>query len=95
MNPTVVGKAVTHVSLAHRRPSAGADPSEPGSVMSCTNSLSLYFSEKYDNFFKRFYLFLEGGGKRGKHQYVVVSFAPPTGDLACNPGMCPDWELNQ
>ena len=18
---------------------------------------------------------------------------PPTGDLACNPGMCPDWEL--
>ena len=20
--------------------------------------------------------------------------APPTGDLARNPGMCPDWELN-
>ena len=20
---------------------------------------------------------------------------PPTGDLACNPGMCPGWELNQ
>ena len=20
---------------------------------------------------------------------------PPTGDLACNPGMCPDWELNR
>ena len=20
---------------------------------------------------------------------------PPTGDLACNPGMFPDWELNQ
>ena len=20
---------------------------------------------------------------------------PPTGDLACNPGMCPYWELNQ
>ena len=19
---------------------------------------------------------------------------PPTGDLACNPGMCPDWESN-
>ena len=19
---------------------------------------------------------------------------PPTRDLACNPGMCPDWELN-
>ena len=24
------------------------------------------------------------------------SHAPhPTGDPACNPGMCPDWELNQ
>ena len=29
-----------------------------------------------------------------KHQCVVVCHAPPTGDLACNPGMCPDWELN-
>ena len=25
----------------------------------------------------------------------VVSHTPPTRDLACNPGMCPDWELNQ
>ena len=26
----------------------------------------------------------------------MVSFhVPPTGILACNPGMCPDWELNQ
>ena len=24
-----------------------------------------------------------------------LSCAPPTGDLACNPGMCPDWESNQ
>ena len=30
-----------------------------------------------------------------KHRYVVTSHAPPTGDLACNPGMCPDWESNQ
>ena len=30
-----------------------------------------------------------------KHQCVVASCAPPTGDLAHNPGMCPDWELNQ
>ena len=29
-----------------------------------------------------------------KHQYVVASRAPPTGDLAHNPGMCPDWGLN-
>ena len=36
-------------------------------------------------------------GERGgeKHQCVVASRAPPTGDLACNPGMCPDWESNQ
>ena len=23
---------------------------------------------------------------------MVASCTPPTGDLACNPGMCPDWE---
>ena len=46
------------------------------------------------------YLFLERGGREGeregeKHQCVVASHVPPTGDLACNPGMCPDWESNQ
>ena len=44
------------------------------------------------------YLFLERGreGEREgeKHQCVVASHTPPTGDLAHNPGMCPDWELN-
>ena len=25
---------------------------------------------------------------------MVASHTPPTGDLACNPGMCPDWESN-
>ena len=30
-----------------------------------------------------------------KHQCVVASHAPLTGDLASNPGMCPDWEWNQ
>ena len=45
------------------------------------------------------YLFLERGeGKENegeKHQCVVGSRVCPTGDLACNPGTCPDWELNQ
>ena len=45
------------------------------------------------------YLFLERGreGERKgeKHQCVVASHMPSTGDLACNPGTCPDWELNQ
>ena len=38
------------------------------------------------------YLFLERGeGREGeKHQCVVASHAPPTGDLAPNTGMCPD-----
>ena len=48
--------------------------------------------------FKRFYLFIftqrGGEGERGKHQCVISSHEPPTGDLAHNPGMCPDWELN-
>ena len=42
-------------------------------------------------FFKYFiYLFIfRGGGREGKkHQCVVASCVPPTGDLACNPGMC-------
>ena len=53
-------------------------------------------------FFKKkdfIYLFLERGregeGEREKHQCVVGSHAPPTGVLACNPGMYPDWESNQ
>ena len=54
----------------------------------------------WDSFFLRFYLFLERGeGKEKerekKHQCVVASHELPTGDLTCNPGMCPDWELNK
>ena len=33
----------------------------------------------------------EGEREREKHPCVVASHTPPTGDLACNPGMCPDW----
>ena len=36
------------------------------------------------------------GGREGeKHQYAVASHTPPTWGLACNPGMCHDWEPNQ
>ena len=45
------------------------------------------------------FIFRERGREREregeKHQCVVASHAFPTGDLARNPGMCPDWELNQ
>ena len=37
----------------------------------------------------------EGEREGEKHQYVVASHEPHTGDLACNPGMCPEWESNQ
>ena len=51
--------------------------------------------------FKRFYLSIfgergrEGEKEREKHQCVVVSHAAPTGDVARNPGTCPDWESNR
>ena len=32
----------------------------------------------------------EGEREGEKHQCVVATCAPPTGDLSCNPGMCPD-----
>ena len=37
---------------------------------------------------------MEGEREGEKHQRVVASCVPPTGDLAFNPGMCPDWETN-
>ena len=66
-------------------------------------SFALYVSK--DNtysiglFFKLFFIFRESGreGERvgEKHQCVVASHTPPTGDLACNPGMYPDRESNR
>ena len=47
-------------------------------------------------FFFNLYLFIfrergrEGEREGEKHQCVVASRTPPTGDLAHNPGMCPD-----
>ena len=49
----------------------------------------------------RLYLFIfrarekEGEREGEKHQCVAASHESPAGDLACNPGMCPDWELNR
>ena len=37
---------------------------------------------------------MEGDKEGEKHQCAVASHVPPTGDQACNPGMCPDWESN-
>ena len=52
------------------------------------------------SFFKDFiYLFLERAEEKEKGRerniYVWLPLVHPlTGDLACNPGMCPDWALN-
>ena len=49
-------------------------------------------------FFKVLFIFRqrgrEGHREGEKHQCMVASHMAPTGDLAHNPGMCPDWELN-
>ena len=47
--------------------------------------------------FKDFmYLFLEGVRERGRETSMCgAPHTPPTGDLACNPGLCPEWEWNQ
>ena len=37
----------------------------------------------------------EGEREEERHQCMLASHTSPTGDLTCNPGMCPDWELNQ
>ena len=69
------------------------------SVGKCPH-LTLWKAESFQRtiFFKDFiYLFLESReGREGeKHQCVAASWAPPTGDLACNSGTCPDRESNQ
>ena len=52
-------------------------------------------------FKKRFHLFIfrekgrEGEREGEEHQCVVAFHMPPTGDLAHNPGRCPDWESTQ
>ena len=55
--------------------------------------------QKFDPYFVLFFFKRERGregeGEGEKHQCVVASHAPPTGDLAHNPGMCPNWESNQ
>ena len=63
----------------------------------------LCFSKNDNSFLKKDFIYLfilrereRAGEKEGEeHQCVVASCVPPARDLARNPGMCPDWELNQ
>ena len=34
------------------------------------------------------------GEREGKEHQLVASHMPQAGDLAKNPGICPDWESN-
>ena len=61
---------------------------------------NMIFLQDISLFKKIFYLFIfrqrgrEGERERDKDQFVFASPGPLTGDLAPNPGMCLDWELN-
>ena len=63
--------------------------------------MGLVWVQILDLFFKIFYLFVfrekgrDGEREGEKHQCMVASRTPPTGDLARNPGMCSHWESNQ
>ena len=52
-------------------------------------------------YFFYFYFFFrerESGERKEKEwerNRLVASCMPPTGDLACNPGRCHDWESNR
>ena len=51
----------------------------------------------YNGFY--LFIFIEKGKEEEregkKHQSVASPPPPPTGDMASNPGKCPDWELNR
>ena len=71
----------------------------PGLFNECDIGICFYFFFFLTILFIYLLVCLEKGreGEREgeKHQCVVAPHAPPTGDLARNPGMCPDWESNQ
>ena len=59
------------------------------------NAISIKISNVF--FKKILFIYFRERGREGeregeKHQCVVASHMPRTGDLAYNPGMCPDWE---
>ena len=63
-----------------------------------------FCSNHTGNIFFKIYLFLERGEGRKRvretsvcerYSHRLPLMCPPTGDLACNPDMCPDWESNR
>ena len=70
-------------------------------VLWCTEVFNFNVVQFISSYFLKKILFIfrergkEGEREGDKHQCVIASCVSPTGDLAHNPGMCPDWELNQ
>ena len=74
-------------------------------ILTCSNfshlqsTLLLRQYTYWDIFFKRDFIFTERGSEREREERNISVWLPLTcpllGDLACNPGMCPDWESNQ
>ena len=57
---------------------------------------SIYeFNEFYFIVSKDFiYFIFREMGREEEREGEKYQWVPHPGDLACNPGMCPDWELN-
>ena len=67
------------------------------------NKNCLFTESQNDPPFKKIFTYLFAG-KRGRKKgdkyqcqrcQLVASLTPPNGNLAHNPGMCPNWESNQ
>ena len=63
-------------------------------MFSCLIVSSHFIEHNYGILFFFEILFLDRG-KGERNINVWLPLAHPTGDLARNPGMCPDWESNQ
>ena len=73
-------------------------------IVFCSSRIPAWFFVFIFLFKDFIYLFLERQEGKEKERersvdvweinLLVASCTPPTEDLACNPGMCPDWELN-
>ena len=83
----------THLSRSHSNDNSGI-------FHNASSSSHCFFS------LQRFHLFIfRERGREGEREgernidvqeirQLVASHTPPTEDLTCNPGMCPDWGLN-
>ena len=67
-------------------------------VFHASSNTYVRFDKNKDFFLMILFIFRErrreGKKEEEKHQCVVASHTPPTGDLVLNSGSCPDWEMN-